>query len=203
MNLFLAPENIPFGVALCLLIALVVIEIVGMFLSHSPSSWLDQFIPDNMDGPLGWLHIGRVPILVSLIVFLFGFASSGYLIQMASFSLFGAYLNELAVSLVALFGGLVLMRLVSNLIGNIIPRDESSVLDEESLTGRIGIVTLGTAKENYAAQVRVNDHQGRSYYLMVVPEDAGEEFTEGTSVIIVRKLGATYRAIRNPHIETL
>jgi hypothetical protein len=38
---------------------------------------------------------------------------------------------------------------------------------------------------------------------MVEPDSDGETFPSGTAVLLVRRIGARYRAIRNPHPELL
>jgi hypothetical protein len=50
-----------------------------------------------------------------------------------------------------------------------------------------------------AAQARVRDGQGRTHYLMVEPDLDTDVFEEGSQVLMVRKVGAFYRCIANPH----
>jgi hypothetical protein len=45
----------------------------------------------------------------------------------------------------------------------------------------------------------VKDAHGRTHYMMVEPDLDNEVFEEGTPVLIVRKAGAFYRCIANPH----
>jgi hypothetical protein len=85
------------------------------------------------------------------------------------------------------------------LIAHIVPRDETSVVSEQSLVGRVGVVTAGVARRGLAAQARVRDALGRSHYLMVEPDLEDEVFEEGAQVLIVRKAGAFFRCIANPH----
>jgi Protein of unknown function (DUF1449) len=194
-NLFTAPETVPFGVALGLFIALAVMEGVGLFTAMSPSHWLENLVPnvdapDGVDGALGWLHLGKVPLLVLLILFLVGFALCGYAVQLIARHVLGAYLPAWLASLPALLMGLTTVRGLGALLAYIIPRDETSAVNEEALVGRAG-------------EVKVRDHQGRAYYLRVEPDVEGDEFPEGTAVLIVKKIGATYRGIHNPHPDLL
>ena len=55
------------------------------------------------------------------------------------------------------------------------------------------------ARRGLAAQARVRDSLGRTHYLMVEPDLEADVFEEGTQVLIVRKVGAFYRCIANPH----
>ncbi|MCZ8255461.1 MAG: DUF1449 family protein, partial [Polaromonas sp.] len=75
MIIFTAAETWPFGAALAVMVGLSIVEGAGLMLAHSPSHILESLmphIPDDMEGPLGWLHVGKVPLLVLLILFLAG-----------------------------------------------------------------------------------------------------------------------------------
>lgn len=210
MNLFTSPETLPFGVALAVLVGLAIVEGIGAFVVASPSAWLDDLLPDRdldhdgaVDGPLGWLHVGKVPLLVLLILFLFGFALCGYLVQMFARGVFGGFAPAWIAVLPAFLMGLTTVRGLGALIAHIVPKDESSAVSELSLIGRAGLVTAGTARSGLAAQVRVRDALGRAHYLMVEPDLPDDTFAEGTAVLIVKKVGAIYRGIRNPHPDLL
>lgn len=206
MSLLTAAETIPFGVAFALLIALAAVEGLGAFVAHSPSSWLDHVIPDSFDGPdgpLGWLHFGKVPILVLIILFLLGFSLGGYTLQLIARGLLGSYAPAWLASIPAFLLGLTVVRALGALIAHIIPKDETSAISEQQLIGRAGIVVAGTARVGLAAEVRVKDSLGRMHYLMVEPDLSGDEFQGGTEVLIVKKVGAIYRGIKNPHPSLL
>lgn len=204
MNLFVSPQTLPFGVAFALIVAIALIEGFGMLVSLSPSGMLDHLVPEidgdtGLDRVLGWLHIGRVPSLVLLVLFLAGYALFGYGLQAVAHGLFGSYLPALAAGLLAVPPGMVTVRSLGTLLAHIIPRDESSAISEQSLIGRAGVISGGVARRGWAAQARVRDGHGRTHYLMVEPDVDDEEFADGTEVLIVRKAGSFYRCIRNPH----
>jgi membrane protein implicated in regulation of membrane protease activity len=206
-SLFFAPETVPFGVALAVMIGLAVIEGIGLFTAMSPSQWLDNMMPeldaDGVEGALGWLHVGKVPMLVLLILFLLGFALCGYAVQLIARGVFGSYLSMWLAALPATLMGLTTVRGVGALLAYIIPRDETSAVGEEALIGRAGTVTQGVARRGHAAEVKVRDHLGRAHYLRVEPDVDGEEFAEGSAVLIVKRVGAAYRGIHNPHPDLL
>ncbi len=204
MNLFIAPETYPFGVSLALIVAVALIEGLGILISLSPSNLIDHALPElhadsGVDRVLGWLHIGKVPALVILVLFLGGYTVFGYAMQMAARGLFGAYLPAWAAGLLAVPSGLATVRGLGALVAHIVPRDETSAVSELTLIGRAGIVTQGAARRGLAAQVRVRDGHGRTHYLMVEPDVDDEVFEEGSQVLIVRKAGAFFRCIANPH----
>ena len=207
-GLFTADQTLPFGIALALVVGIALLEGAGMLVSLSPSHALDQLLPEidgdaGLDRVLGWLYIGRVPSLVLLILFLTGYALFGYALQMVARAFFGGYLPVWIAGLVAVAPGMATVRGLGALVAHIIPRDESSAVSEGSLIGRAGVVSGGHARRGLAAQARVRDGHGRTHYLLVEPDLDEEVFEEGAQVLIVRKVGAFYRCIANPHPELL
>ncbi|NML26684.1 YqiJ family protein [Zoogloea dura] len=204
MSLFTADQNLPFGIAFALIIGIGLLEGVGMLISLSPSNLLDDLIPDidgdgGLDRVLGWLHLGKVPALVLLLLFLLGYALFGYGLQMVARGLFGGYLPAWLAGMLAVPSGLATVRGLGSLIAHIIPRDETSSVSEQTLIGRVGVIVGGTARRGLAAQARVRDSLGRSHYLMVEPDLDDEVLEENMQVLIVSKAGAFYRCIVNPH----
>lgn len=204
MSLFTADQNLPFGIGFALIVGIALLEGLGMLISLSPSNLLDNLIPDidgdgGLDRVLGWLHLGKVPALVLLLLFLTGYTLFGYGLQMVSHGLFGSYMPALIAGLLAVPSGMATVRGLGALIAHIIPRDETSSVSEQTLLGRVGVIVGGVAKRGLAAQARVKDSHGRSHYLMVEPDLEDDVLDEGTQVLIVRKAGAFYRCIANPH----
>jgi hypothetical protein len=204
VSLFTVPETLPFGIGFALIVGIALVEGFGMLVSLSPSNFLDHVLPDihgdaGLDRVLGWLHIGRVPALVLLLLFLAGYTLFGYGLQSVVHGLFGSYLPAWLAALVAVPSGMATVRGLGALIAHIIPRDETSIVSELTLVGRVGVIVGGVARRGLAAQARVRDSHGRSHYLMVEPDLDDEVFDEGTQVLIVRKAGAFYRCIANPH----
>jgi membrane protein implicated in regulation of membrane protease activity len=124
-------------------------------------------------------------------------------VQLIARGVLGSYLPMWLASLPAVLMGLTTVRGVGALLAYIIPRDETSAVGEEALIGRAGMVTQGIARRGSAAEVKVRDHLGRAHYLRVEPDVDGEEFAEGTAVLIVKRVGASYRGIHNPRPDLL
>lgn len=204
MSLFAAPQNLPFGIGFALIVGIALLEGLGMLISMSPSNLLDDLLPEihgdsGLDRVLGWLHVGKVPALVLLLLFLSGYTVFGYSLQIVTNGLFGGYLPAWLAGLLAVPAGMTTVRGLGSLIAHIIPRDETSAVSEQSLIGRVGIIVSGNAQRGLAAQAKVKDEHGRSHYMMVEPDIDGEVFAEGAQVLLVRKAGAFYRCIANPH----
>jgi len=205
-SFFTAQQTWPFGAALAVMVALSVLEGVGLLLAHSPSHLLDSLVPetpDGVDGPMGWLHLGKVPILVLLVLFLAGFALAGYLIQGVALSLSGGMLPAWMAGVPAAFAGLSVTSALGGLLARVIPRDESSAVSEQTLIGRAGVVVRGIARAGLAAEAKVRDEHGRTHYVMVEPDLPDHVLQEGASVLLVRKSGAVFFCILNPHPEQL
>lgn len=210
MSLFITAETLPFGIAFALIVALALIEGLGMLIALSPSTWLDHLMADadpdvdtGLDRVLGWLHLGRVPSLVLLVLFLAGYALFGYSLQAVVHGLFGGYLPAWIAGLLAVPPGLVTVRSLGALLAHIIPRDETSAVSEQSLIGRTGTISGAAAQRGVAGQARVKDSHGRTHYLRVEPDVDDEVFEDGVEVLIVRKVGSFYRCIRNPYPTVL
>lgn len=204
MSLLAAPENLPFGIGLALIVAIALFEGLGMLVSISPSNVIDNFLPDihgdtGLDRVLGWLYVGKLPALVLLLLFLCGYTMFGFSLQLLARGLFGGYLPASVAGVLAIPAGMATVRGLGSLIAHVVPRDETSAVSEQSLVGRVGVIVTGTARRGMAAQARVKDVHGHAHYLMVEPDIDEEIFSEGVQVLIVSKGGAFYRCIANPH----
>lgn len=203
MIVLLSPETWPFGAALAAVVGLTVIEGAGLLFAQSPSHGLDSLLPEGLERALAWLHLGRVPVLVLLILFLAGFSVSGYAVQALADTLFGSLLPWWLASLPAALTAMCCVRALGGLLARVLPDHETTAVSEQSLVGRTGMVTQGIARSGMAAQTKVRDANGGLHYVLVEPDIATETFAEGDSVLLVRKAGARFYGIRNPHPELL
>lgn len=151
---------------------------------------------------LGWLCFGRVPALIILVIFLTGFGIAGYLVQGMIHSVTGWLLPGIVASAAAFAGALPFTRVTALGLSKIMPKDESDAVSRATFVGRSALIVQGNARSGLPAQARLRDATGQSHYLQVEPDVDGEVLEQGTEIIIVRQLGATYTAIRNTN-ETL
>lgn len=211
MDIFLAPASWPFSVALLLLVAIAVIEGMGLLMGLSVFGWLDQLLPDAGDGFagvseawLGWLHVGKVPLLVLLAVLLTAFSAIGLTANALVNSLLGFYPPALLAAVFAFFGALPVVRLSGGVLARIIPGDETTAVTLDSLVGRIAVVVNGTARVNFPAEARVKNEHGQTLYIHVEPDNNEQTFSAGESILLVKQIsGSRFQAIANPRPDLL
>jgi hypothetical protein len=156
LDFLTAGGNLPFVVALLMVVMLGLIEGLGMVTGFSASGVLDEWLDPSasdaaevagystaLDRFLGWLHFGKVPALILLATFLLAFGVVGLSVQMlvhgvSGFTLPAWLLAPLAV--VPAFGG---TRLFGSFFARALPRDETQSISQEELVGRVATIVLG------------------------------------------------------------
>ncbi|MDH3702177.1 MAG: YqiJ family protein [Alphaproteobacteria bacterium] len=146
---------------------------------------------------LGWLQVGRVPLLVLLVAFLTVFGLSGLIMQALARALIGTPLPAFLVAIPAVLTALPGTRVTGRILGRLIPSDETSVVSRNSFVGRVATITMGTATRDHPAEARLTDEHGQSHYMMVEPDDDAESFAAGEQVLLVVRRGGQFRAIRS------
>ncbi|MEI2743803.1 MAG: OB-fold-containig protein [Candidatus Competibacter sp.] len=211
MELFFAPESWLFTVAVLLLLAIAILEGLALLIGLSLSGLLDHLLPDAAHGIegvsdswLGWLHIGKVPILVLLVILLTAFAVIGYTINSVIHGGFGFYPPAPVSAVAAFLGALPVVRMSGAAIARLIPRDETTAVSFDSLVGRMAVVVSGTARAGYPAEARVKNLHGQTLYVRVEPEGSDLAFGAGESVLLIRQIaGSRFLAISNPRPDIL
>lgn len=206
-----APQNLVFSVALGVVAILFVIELGGLLVGAQLSDALDGLFDVDLDhhGPhidasatgltkaLAWLHFGRIPLLMLIVLFLLGFGLSGLIVQRLAAALVGSPGPALLASIPALVVGTGLVRLGAPVIARIMPQDETTAVSRESFVGRLAVITQGTARKGSPAEARLRDEHGQAHYVMVEPDLDDELFKPGEEVLIVSAQRHLFRAIRN------
>lgn len=221
MSFLFASQNLPFTVALMVMLVIALMEGTSLFLGAGITQVFDSMIPsidlDGLDAPevsnssgmtkfLAWLRIGKVPILITLIIFLTVFGLFGLILQSifegATGSLLPSYVAVIPILLITI----PILRVSQGAVARILPKDETYAVSESTFVGRIATITGGTATSLRAAEARLHDEHGRDHYVMVKPDNEGETFAPGTSVLLVSRKGSFFHAINNPNpnlIDTL
>lgn len=201
-----AAETWPFTVATFLMLLIAIVEGIAMVIGANLSEWLQNALPDpwdNIDGPfdkvLGWLHVGRVPLLVLLVLFLTGFALTGFALNMVVHRIIGIWVPTVISVPLAFFATLPVVRILGAGLARLIPTDQTYAVSFESLIGRIATIVTGTARHGYPAQARVQNEHGQNLYVMVEPETEDAMFQSGERILLKRQIsGSRFAGVVNP-----
>lgn len=208
LELLLAPESWPFAFAVILVLLIGLVETLSLFIGVSLPAAFDHAAALHADGLadswLGWLHVGKVPMLVLLVILLTAFALFGFALNALGHGLLGVYPAPALSAAAAFLGALPVVRLLGGAIGRLVPKDESSAVTLDTLVGHVAVVVNGTARRGYPAQARVRTGQGQTFYIHVEPEDEAARFAAGDAVLLVRQIsGARFAGIANPRPDLL
>lgn len=134
---------------------------------------------------LSWLEIGKVPVLISLCVFLAAFSIGGMTLQQALLQSGMPALREAWAGMIAFFAALPVLKFANRILGRMWPKDETSAFPVDHLVGWVGVVTIGTASEDRAAEVRVIGPDRRPHYVMC--RVTGESVGQGGEVLLLNR----------------
>jgi hypothetical protein len=198
----LATETWPFTAAAFAMLVIAIVEGIALFVGANLSESLQQALPD-MDGPfeklLGWLYVGRVPLLILLVLFLAGFAITGYTLNLVVFRFFGTWVPTIISVPAAFLATLPIVRVLAVGLARLIPTDQTFAVSFDSLVGRVGTIVTGTARAGYPAQAKVANEHGQNLYVMVEPEAEGITFQSGERVLLTKQIsGSRFAAVVNP-----
>ena len=213
INFLLASQNMPFTVALAVMLILAVLEGVSTLLGAGIFSFIDSLLPEldidaDIDSPdfesaglfsklLSWLRIGEVPVIMLLVIFLTAFGLIGLGLQSFAQKTVGSLLPGSFASIPAVLLGFPIVRFFGGILGKLMPKDETEAVAETSFIGRIAVITLGNASPGNPAEAKLRDKFGQTHYVMVEPDESDERFENGTQVVLVNQQGAIFKAIRN------
>jgi hypothetical protein len=206
-----AAETWPFTAATFLMLLIAIVEGVAMVAGATLSGMLQHHLPDpwdNLHGPfdklLGWLYVGRVPFLVLLVLFLAGFALTGFGLNLVAHRFIGAWVSPIVSVPAAFFATLPIVRILGAGLARLIPQDQTYAVSFDSLVGRVATIVGGTARRGYPAQARVPNEHGQTLYVMVEPDAEGMTFEGGERVLLTKRIaGSRFAAAINPWPDLL
>lgn len=196
----LSPDNVPFVAVLVLMLLIGAAEAVGLGGGLAMGEGLDGLDGDvNVETPslLSWINVGRLPLLMLIVVFLFAFGLSGLIGQQVVAAVLGQPAPWFLAVPAAFAVALPVTRVFGRGVARIMPRDETTAVSRDTLVGRVAVIVTGSASHANAAQARVRDQHGQVHYVMVEPDNTADVFDQGSSVLLVRHAGAKYFAIHN------
>jgi hypothetical protein len=196
----LSPDNVPFVAALVLMLLIGAVEALGLGGGLAAGEGIEGLDGDvNVETPslLSWINVGRLPLLMLVVVFLFGFGMTGLIGQRMVAAVIGQPGPWFLAAPLAFAVALPVTRVFGRGVARIMPSDETTAVSRDSLVGRVAVIVTGEAAQASAAQARVRDEHGQVHYVMVEPDNAVDVFKQGSSVLLVRHAGAKYFAIHN------
>lgn len=152
--------------------------------------------PGGLSRFLGWLSVGKVPVLVLMMAFLAAFGVIGLMVQSAATSMAGFALPMFLSVPAAFVGALYPTRWLGRGIAAIFPKEHTEAASSKSFIGRTAVITMGTAQRGLPAEAKLTDQYGQSHYIRVEPDNDEETFEQGADVLVISKAGATYRIIQ-------
>ena len=203
MNLF-ADHNLPFSVALVLMAVLAIIQLVGLG-DFGPDVDIDSDPDVEIDGGLGSvgfadglvsiIGMGRVPFTIWLACLLMVFSGIGFGIQALAEGLLGAPLYGLLAAAIAGVAALPATGMIVRPLGRLLPRDETTAVNVDTLVGRRAMISIGNAEHKSPARGQVVDRHGRIHQVMIEPHDITQVLITGEEVLLVRREGDTFFAV--------
>lgn len=209
LDYLLASQNLPFAVAGGLLGLIGVLQVISFALGWAPLAGLDDWLGGDLsldldhaptfgEAFLSILGVGKVPVVFSFLFFLFAFTSLGYGLQWVVGTASGELWPAWLAGPLALGGSLPVLRVGNGLLAKVVPLDESQAVSDTTFVGKLAVITLGTVTHERSAEARLQDDLGRTHYVQVVADTAGETFRGGEEVIIVGQRGSLFTVVRGP-----
>jgi hypothetical protein len=218
MELLLAPQNWPFSLALALVAALSALQIIMALLGgavHIMGGDVDadfhvggdhdldggDFLGGAVGAALDWLHIGKIPLMILLILEGLCFGLAGFMLQSLLVARGAAYLPVGIASPFAFFLSLPLLRLSGLALRPILPRDESEAVSSDSFLGCEAEITIGTARRGHPTEAKLRDKWGKTHYVLVEPEHEAQFFPMGSRVLLLTRREHIFRVIEGTGID--
>lgn len=188
-----ATENIVFVSAIVLMLLIGAVQAIGIAGDFDLDIHGDADLPGWLE--LGWLGLGRLPLLMLLAIFLALFGMIGLIGQHLLLDFAGAMLSPLIAAPAAFLASLPLTGFAARSLAPLLPRDQSSAVPLDALTGSFARIVTGVARSGSPARARVEDVYGQAHYVMVEPDNAGQTLEEGETILLVRREEHVFRAI--------
>lgn len=187
VSYLLTPPYFPFTVALALLLMLALLEAVGAGLTGLVP---DSDLPEHHVPGLHWLGIGRVPLGMLIVTWLFLFAVSGITIQRFAQAYAGGPMDALSAASAALFPTFVLGGLAASVLARVLPQDETTAVSLDQLVGRRATLQDHTATTVHPARASVVDQHGQVHLVSVLAHSG--VLLPGDEVLLVRREGVQF-----------
>jgi hypothetical protein len=187
LEFLLAPGNLPFAVALLLMLMIGAVEALGLGVGGA------HFDADA--DLLGWLGVGQVPLLMLIVIFLALVGLIGITVQQIAAALAGVPLSPWSAGAIAFVASLPLLGIGARALARIMPQDETTAVGLDSLIAKRATVTVGTARRGSPARAQVRDAHGQTHYVMIEPQGDDQSLAAGETALLVRREGNIFIAL--------
>ena len=202
--------NTFFSIAIGIVCVIALLEVLGQLIGFSIGQLLDSSFgfdaelstdsgvdaaQGNLAALASWLCLKRLPFLVWLIMFLTLFSISGYGSNYISFMLVDDFLPSFISASFAMANAMFLSHFLGSQLAKVIPKEETSAISQDSFSGRLAQITIGTARKGMPAEAVFKDEFEQKHYVMVEPID-DDEFCQGANVVLVTKQDKSWLVTR-------
>ena len=203
---FFHDANFLFSAAVGIVILLFIIELLGMALGISLLGIFDDMPEPDLGGGesvsglaalTNWLSLDKLPVMIWFILLLTLFGLTGYILNLSYASFLGGrFLPPAAGVPIAIFVSLPLTGRLGSALAGLLPKNESSAIDNEEFVGAGGEITIGVARNGSPAEAKFTDRYRQVHYVLVEPFESDETFTRGEKIILVKKSLHSWLATR-------
>lgn len=137
-----------------------------------------------------------LPLTVSVALFAACFSGIGLSAQIIIHSLSTMMLPSWIIVPIVIVPASILTRKLSRFVAYVLPKDETSSISSRNLGRRRGVVTVGTARKDHPAEVKIIDHYNNAHYIMLEPLSAEDEIPEQSEVLVIRRRNGDLRIVR-------
>lgn len=204
-----APGNLPFSISGAFLLLLLLVEILGVLAAGAGVTHL----LDALDGKnhhvelgefagdmLGYLHWGKVPMIVLISALTGLFSLSGFGLQSLTQWIAGGLLPSWLASIPAAAIAVVGTHVLAAPLARLMPSDRGDAMREKDLLGMVGTVTMGPVFPEHPGEARVRDLEGR-VHLVRIETSLPVPLVVGTEIVLVGLEGPFYQAQKGPSRE--
>tara|TARA_R100000027_G_scaffold1806_2_gene1981 strand:- start:6120 stop:6836 length:717 start_codon:yes stop_codon:yes gene_type:complete len=164
--------------------------------AHTDASWIGEIF--------AWMNFGKVPFIISFLLFLFLYSCIGYNGQLLLSGAGIGLLPSTIAGVLALVASIFPLKWGNALLGKILPRDETSAVSSRSYIGRVATITIGEATHERGAEAKLKGPLARTHYVMVRADRPGAHFKQGEKVLLVGKVKGQFTciAVQNPNLDS-
>lgn len=192
------PHNLPFSVALALMLMLALVQLIGLGDIIGGEGDLDagnDAMAIDAGLFLSFTGLGRLPFPMWLMLFLALFGLIGLSGQQLMIALTGSGITAWLAAPLAAIAALPITGRMARPLAAVLPHDETTAVSVDTLIGRQGEITIGTASQGDPARAHVEDIYGHIHHVMVEPDNEGQYFVQGEKILLVRREGNLFKAI--------